>query len=37
MQEWTAASGVLSPNGNHHVEQMLVLFAINRVMGNVAG
>lgn len=38
MQKWTAASGVLSPAGNHHVGQrMLGLFAINRVMGHVAG
>ncbi len=38
MQEWTAASGVLSPAGFHHLEhQMLDLFAINGVMGHVAG
>lgn len=38
MQEWTAASGMLSPAGFYHLEQqMLGLFAINGVMGHVAG
>ena len=38
MQEGAAASGVLSPAGNHHLDRrMLDLSAINGVMGHVAG